>query len=214
MRKISILLLLMMGSFGFAQTYQFDFLTKYVSTNLQNKRSNEFVSYNNSDDFSYYLKLRKSDSDFTATLYDHERNLAHHFSVVESKVGNEIQFQFLYVNTSKLQNIIKHENYRYEFSEISADSPKIISLKIYASKRAKKPRVEKELTLKKANKNLIQLYRSDWLHWSDSTYDLSKIGNYIVAESIEKFNNNICQTNLKEYKNVDLKITIPKELKF
>lgn len=213
MRKISILFLVLFFSLGFAQTYEFDFLTKYSSENSKNKFTRDLVSYHNSDDFSYYLKLKKNDADFTATLYDHQRNLAHHFSVIESKVGHEIEFQFLYVNTSKLQNIIKHENYRYEFSEISASNPKIISLKIYPSKRAKKPKVENLITLKKANKNLIQLYRSDCLHWSDSTYEFSKIGNYIVTQSIEKFNNNICQTNLKEYKNVDLKIMIPKELK-
>ena len=214
MRKISVLFLVLLFNFTFAQTYQFDFLTKYESTGSQNKRSNEFVSYNNSDDFSYYLTLRKSNSDFTATLYDHNRNLAHHFSVKESKDRNEIQFQFLYSHTSKLQKIINPKNYRYEFSESSTDSAKIISVKVFGSKRAKKPRVAYELTLKSANKNLLQLFRSDALYWDDNKADLSKIGNYIVAKSTEKYNNTICQTNLKEYKNVDFQITIPQALKF
>ncbi len=83
MRKISILLV----SFVSAQTYNFDFLTKYVSTDIKTLNSKEFVTYNNSDDFSYYLKLRKTQGDFSATLYDHENNSAHNFSVEESKLN-------------------------------------------------------------------------------------------------------------------------------
>ena len=93
-KKISFLFLLLLFSFGFAQTYQFDFLTKYSSKDSQHQFAREFVTYNNSDDFSYYLHLKKSESDFTAKLYDHKSNLAQNFSVKESKVDGKIQFQF------------------------------------------------------------------------------------------------------------------------
>lgn len=213
MKKNSILFLLLFFSFGFAQTYEFDFLTKYISENSKNKFTRDLVSYHNSDDFSYYLKLKKSDADFTATLYDHQRNLAHNFSVLETKIGGEIQFQFLYINSSKLAKTSDDKNSRYEFSEISETSPKTISLKIYPSKRAKNPISENTITLEKANKNLIPVFRSEWFHLYGKNDNVSALGNYIVSESIEKYKNYTCAIKLKEYKNVDLTITLPQELK-
>lgn len=213
MKKISTLFLLLLFSLGFAQTYEFDFLTKYTTENSKNKFISDLVSYHNSDDFSYYLKLRKNDSDFSATLYDHQRNLAHNFSVLESKVGGEIQFQFLYINSSKLAKANDDKNYIYEFSEISANNPKIISLKIYSSKKAKNPLYESTIKLEKANKNLIPVFRSKWSHVYRKSNPFSELGNYIVSESLEKYKNFTCEIKLKEYKTVDLKITLPKELK-
>lgn len=213
MRKVSILFLLLFFSLGFAQTYEFDFLTKYTSENSKNKFTRDLVSYYNSDDFSYYLKLRKRDADLAATLYDHQRNLAHHFSVLESKVAGEIQFQFSYLNSSKLAKMNDNKNSRYEFSEISANNPKIISLKTYPSKRAKKPAYECTFTLEKANKNLMPVFRSEYFHLDGKNDKVSELGNYIVSESIEKYKNYTCEIKLKEYKNVDLTITLPKELK-
>lgn len=100
MRKISTLFLLVFFSLSFGQTYQFDFLTKYASTNSKNKTTHESVTYNNSDDFSYYLKLRKTEDNFNASLYDFDRSFAYNFSVKETKVNGEIRFEFTYLNTS------------------------------------------------------------------------------------------------------------------
>ena len=126
MRKIYILFLLFVFSLSFSQTYHFDFLTKYVSTNPKNKNVYESVSYNNTDDFSYFLQLRKNESYFRATLYDHQRNLAHYFSVVESLANGEIFFQFIYENSHRIKFSNNAKNYRYEFSEIPNDSLKIV----------------------------------------------------------------------------------------
>lgn len=211
MKKLSFLFLLLLFSFGIAQTYQFDFLTKYSSKDSQHELAREFVTYNNSDNFSYYLHLKKSDSDFTANLYDHKSNLAHNFDVRESTVDGKIQFQFTYVNTSRLQSG-GTKNYRYEFSEIS-DSPKTVLLKIYSSKKAKKPVAEKLMTLEKANKNLIPIYRSGWLHQYSDYENVFKVGDYIVSNSVEKFKKDTCESKLQEYKNVDLQIILPTKLK-
>lgn len=213
MTKIYILFLLMLFSFGFSQTYQFDFLTKYSSKDEKSQVVRETVSYNNTDDFSYYLKLRKGDSDFTATIYDHKRNLAHNFSVVESKQKGEIIFQFRYENSGKLASSSYARNYRYEFSEIPEESLKVVSLKIYTSKRAKKPASEKILTLKKADKNLIPLFRSEWLHLYSDYLNVQDLGNYIVSKAIEKYKVGTCESVLEEYKNVDFTIELPKKLK-
>lgn len=211
MRKIYILFSLSFFSFSFAQTYQFDFLTKYTTTNSKNKFTRDIVTYNNSDDFSYYLQLSKSETDFMAVLYDHERNLAHQFSVFESSGEGEVQFQFLYINSSKLAKLNHRKNYRYEFSEISSTSPKIILLKVFSSKRAKKPIYENELTLEKANKNLIPIYRSESLHQYHDDENGQKLGDYIISKAVEKYKSGTCQVTLKKYKNVDLQITRPKK---
>ena len=89
MKKISTLILITFFSFAFSQTYHFDFLTKYSSTNFKTKNIREIVSYNNSDDFSYYLRLNKTKEDFTASLYDHEKNVEHYFSVKETKINGD-----------------------------------------------------------------------------------------------------------------------------
>ena len=213
MKKISTLILITFFSFAFSQTYHFDFLTKYSSTNFKTKNIREIVSYNNSDDFSYYLRLNKTKEDFTASLYDHEKNVEHYFSVKETKINGEIRFQFTYINTAKLLTSTLMKNYRYEFSEIYANSPKVVSLKIYPSKRAKKPINEKEFTLQKANKNLIGLYRSEWLHEYSDDGELQKVGNYFVSKAIEKYKTVTCEVVLKEYKNVELQIVVPEKLK-
>ena len=212
MTKISFLFSFLFFSLSFSQTYQFDFLTKYSSTIVKTKSIGESVTYNNSDDFSYYLRLNKTKEDFTASLYDHKRNLEHYFSVIETKVNGEIRFQFKYINSAKLLTSTLMKNYRYEFSEISATDPKVVSLKIYPSKRAKKPINEKEFTLQKANKNLIPLYRSEWLREYSDDGELQKVGNYIVSKAIEKYKTVTCEVVLKEYKNVDLQLAVPAKL--
>ncbi|WP_373708597.1 hypothetical protein [Kaistella sp.] len=213
MTKISFLFSFLFFSLSFSQTYQFDFLTKYSSTIVKTKSIGESVTYNNSDDFSYYLRLNKTKEDFTASLYDHKRNLEHYFSVIETKVNGEIRFQFKYINSAKLLTSTLMKNYRYEFSEISANDPKVVSLKIYLSKRAKKPISEKEFTLQKANKNLIPLYRSEWLREYSDDGELKKVGNYIVSKAIENYKTVTCEVVLKEYKNVDLQLVVPEKLK-
>ena len=213
MTKISFLFSLLFFSLSFGQTYDFDFLTKYSSTNSKTKNIRESVNYNNSDDFSYYLRLNKTKEDFIAHLYDHKRNLEHNFSVKETKVNGEIRFQFTYINSARLLTSSSLKNYRYEFSEISADNPKVLKLKIYSSKRAKKPINEKEFTLEKANKNLIPLYRSEWLHRYGNDEELKNLGNYIVSKVVEKYKTVTCEVVLKEYKNVDLQIVVPEKLK-
>ena len=212
MTKISFLFSFLFFSLSFSQTYQFDFLTKYSSTIVKTKSIGESVTYNNSDDFSYYLRLNKTKEDFTASLYDHERNLEHYFSVIETKINGEIRFQFTYINSAKLLTSNLMKNYRYEFSEISATDPKVVSLKIYLSKRAKKPINEKEFTLQKANKNLIPLYRSEFLREYSDDGELQKVGNYIVSKAIEKYKTVTCEVVLKEYKNVDLQLVVPAKL--
>ena len=87
MRKIYTLFLLSFFSCAFSQTYQFDFLTKYSAENLTTKSIRESGTYNNTDDFSYYLKLKKTEDDFQASLYDYNKSLVHYFTVKETKVS-------------------------------------------------------------------------------------------------------------------------------
>lgn len=134
--------------------------------------------------------------------------------VNETKLNNEIRFRFTYLNSTRFQTSNSLKNYRYEFSEISENSPKVLSLKIFSSKKKKKPSSEKEFTLEKANKNLIPLYRSEWLHQYGNNEIVQNIGNYIVVKAVEKYKTFTCEIILKEYKNVDLQITLPKKLKF
>ena len=209
MTKIYVLFLLLLFSRSFSQTYEFDFLTKYSMENFENKSTYDLVSYHNSDDFSYVLSLNKRDSDFTASIYDSQRNLAHAFDVIESKVSGEIQFQFNYITSSKMGKIEAPKNYRYEFSEISPNKPKIIALKVYPSKRSNNPIAECTLTLTNANKNFMPLFGSEVCHISrNDNNPILNAGNYIVSKTVAKNKNYHYETKLTEYKNVSFKIVV------
>ena len=214
MKKNFYFLFLIISNFCFSQKYEFDLLSKYSSSDSKHKNIYETVSYNNTDDFSYHLKLNKTEQIFSAELSDYTRNLVHHFAVEESKEKGQIQFQFKYLNTSKVQVANKLKNYRYEFSDISTDSQKIVQLKIFSSKNSKNPMAEKIFNLEKANKNLIPIFSSNFLHFYADSTNVSNLGNYIVSKSVEKSKNNSCEIVLKDYKTVALEIILPDKLTY
>lgn len=214
MRKIYILFLLLPFSLGFSQTYQFDFVTNYTSTSSKNKLAYDNVNYFNSDDFSYSLKIINHENELQGILGDRTSNLAHHFKVLKSKLNNEIQFQFFYEYSTNLNAINYDKDYRFEFVEKPNIPGKEVVLKMYRTKKSKRPFLTQTLSLVTANKNLFPIYRLSVLHHFWSYNELIYPENYMVSKAIDKTGNQTCEINLKEYKNVDLQITLPKELKF
>ena len=214
MTKIYILFLLLFFSSSFSQTYQFDLVTNYTSSSSKYKLAYDNVNYFNSDDFSYYLKISNRENELKGILGDPKNNLVHHFKVIQSKLSNEIQFQFVYNYSSVINADNDEKDYRFELLENPTVSSKEVVLKIYRTKKAKKPFLTQTLTLITANKNLFPIYCIS-VHdhfWSYNEFIYP--GNYIVSKAIEKIGNQTCEINLKEYKNVDLQITLPKELNF
>lgn len=138
MKRNFYLLFILFSSFCFAQTYQFNFLTKYSATNDKNTFSRDCINYFNTEDFSYSLNLNKAEKYFVANLYDKSRNFIHRFSVVESKVNGEVQFQFKYEFSFKKNQGNSSNKFIYEFSTPSEKLPNEVTLKIFKNNKSKK----------------------------------------------------------------------------
>ena len=85
MKKLNLVAFSFVFVLSSAQTYSFDTVTKYVLNNAKKKGIKESVNYFNSDDFNYFLKVTRVPDYLSATLFDSKTDLAHHFTVKESK---------------------------------------------------------------------------------------------------------------------------------
>lgn len=210
MRKLYVFTLFFLFSLANSQTYSFDFLTKYVSQGKNQKSQSEIVNYFNSDNFNYYLRLMRGSGYFTAYLTDYELNIQYEFNVIENKKGNEIAFQFEYLNSNKLNlKPSLRKNFRYEWKKINNNEA---VLKIFKTKKAKKPVEEYQFTFKKSNKNLFPVFRMAAMHPLENEKNVNIDENFIVekAKNICNYPPCSCEFRLAEYKNVSLDLVIPK----
>ena len=213
MKKSILIACLLCTVYGAAQTYAFDFVTKYA-LNAKNDKRQESVVYFNSDDFSYNLRLQKSPGHFRAILTDEDEKTAHRFDVAESRIKGEIVFSFTYTDSFKLNGTVKIYS-RNEFSEIPGN-PKQVLMKVYHLKRAKKPSHEHLLTLQPANKNLFAMYSISRSHapFSLMNKSVDYPGNYIVVRDEITESKVKCELVLEEHRNVDLVLNLPEKLNF
>lgn len=212
MIKFYYIFFIAVSAFANSQSYNFDFLTKYNTHNSKNGADFDTVSYFNSDDFSYYLKLSKSEKKFSAFLTDEKKKLVHCFKVLESNVKGEVQFQFSYEYSRNYIPENSSENYHFQFSPVSETAPKEVILKVFKSKKSKKPIFEQNLTLLPANKNLFAMYKKSILRYLHTSEENSFQGNYMVKKVVEKHKDFTCEINLEEYKNIDLELKLPEKL--
>jgi len=215
MRKFYFLAFIFAFVLSSAQTYSFDTVTKYVLNNAKKKGIKESVNYFNSDDFNYFLKVTRVPDYLSATLFDSKTDLAHHFTVKESKSNGNIFFAFEYDYSYKLntKHLINQKKY-ITFGEISESYPKQVSMQIFSSKKAKKPIAKHILTLQPASKNMFPMFalsRSvNYMLPSDA--DLP--GNYMVVRDDITEKKVSCEFVLEDHNDVKLKITLPKTLNF
>lgn len=214
MKKLSVFTVFFISLLTYSQTYSFDFLTKYALENADQKYNTESINYFNSDDFSYFLKVTKVPDQFTATLYDTTANMAHRFTVKESRAKGEVFFSFDYEYSYPLKSSrFNDQNYHITFGEISESSPKKVSMKVFRTKNAKKPLSEHLLTLQPANKNLFPIYRVSRTSLFGFMSGVNFPGEYIVVKDSTSEGKVSCEFILKEHKNVELTVTLPQKLK-
>ncbi len=213
MKKVSFLFFLILFTAAFAQkSYEFDFAVKYSVKNESDGEISESVSYFNSDNPNYYLKLFSvGNGMMKCRLYDRLTGKVHQFKVTETKQGKEIISSFEYIFTVRnFVNIKPPKNTRFEFSELNSNRTK---LSIFTRKNQKKPEHTYDLTLKPANKDLFFLSRMVFMHPYNFTDALNFPGNYIVEKAVYRKGKVECKFELKEYKNVYLEIRLPEKLK-
>lgn len=215
MKKIYAFTIFFSFALANSQTYSFDTVTKYVLNTAKKKGIKESVNYFNSDNFNYFLKVIRVPEYLSATLFDSKTDLAHRFTVKESKSKENIFFAFEYDYSYRLNT--KHliiQNQYITFGEISETSPKQVSMQIFSSKKAKKPVAKHILTLQPTSKNMFPMFAlSRSVH-----YTLTNItnlpGNYMVVRDDITERKVSCEFLLEDHNDVELKLTLPKSLKF
>lgn len=170
-----IIFLLSLFSFGVnSQKYFFDILTIYkLKSNIS---SGKAISYVNSNDDTYILRLKKTDYYFEANLFDFKTHKNHKFTVIETYEKNEIIFNFKYVNTFNLNNdnTKRFKNYVFEFQTIEVrDSIKTVKLNVFKNSKKRKPIIKYELEIKNTGKNLFHAFRTSCLHPFESFMQLN-----------------------------------------
>ncbi|WP_304344746.1 hypothetical protein [Chryseobacterium koreense] len=138
----------------------------------------------------------------------------HKFDVIEGQKDGEIEFSFNYTGTRKLWgHPVNLKKVRIHYEEMAPDS---VKLKFFKNESTAKPEREYNLKLKKANKNLFPIARILMMHPYEAATAVDFGRNIIVEKAsnicIEKLCN--CDITLAEYKNVELDLQLPKELKF
>jgi hypothetical protein len=212
MKKFYLFSSILLSTIAFSQTYHFDILTKYSIQNTAKKEILESTNYFNTDDFSYHLRITRSPEAFTGTILDITRKIAHRFSITETKVNGDYRFQFKYENSFSYDTN-SFKNLRIELSGPPDISSKKFNLKIFPRQRAKKYTVEHQLTLIPANKNLFPMYRVSMMHPYEKMNEVNIPGNYMVSKDVMKRGDITCEFILKEFKNVDFDLVVPKTLK-
>ena len=215
MRKFYFLAFTFAFVLSSAQTYSFDTVTKYVLNNAKKKGIKESVNYFNSDDFNYFLKVTRSPEFLSATLFDTKTDLAHRFTVTESKSQGHVFFAFEYDYSYKqnTKHIVSQKQY-ITFGEISESSPKQVSMQIFSSKKAKKPIAKHVPTLQPASKNMFPMFALSRSANYMLTTDADLPGNYMVVRDDITEKKVSCEFVLEDHNDVKLKITLPKTLKF
>lgn len=185
-----------------AQKFEFDLLTKYQSK--MKDYIHESVIYSNSKNEKYFLYVDGNPESKNAMLYDFANMISHNFKVKESKIKNEIFFEFEYLNSKNINLKNKFGEFELKYKSIGNDSlKKEIKIDIYD--KTKKLRESYVLRVKKSKTNLFPLFRFSCLHPLEFNQNINLPENIIVENAIG--------TTLSG-KTIEHKLLYNKELKF
>jgi hypothetical protein len=210
MKKIFCLILIILFNLNIqAQKYEFDLLTKYTSKMVNYEH--ESLAYSNTKDQNYILYINGNSLTKNATLYDLGKMTLHNFSVSESKIENEIFFEFEYKKTLPINQKTNYNNYKLEAKTINNDSlNKEIKIDIFKKSNVKKPEITLVLKVKKINNNLFPLFRFSCLHPFEFNQNLNLSEN-LKVESAKEINlsGQLIEHRLVSEKEVKFEIEIP-----
>lgn len=195
-----------------AQKYSFNTLTKYSSK--YDKINREQIVYSNSKNDSYFLGLIKNQYSFAANLYDYENLKIHRFTVIESKIKNEIFYKFKYEKTNELFYFKKkyYSKYVFAFQTLNLnDSIRKVKLNVYKNSKKKKSLIEYELEIKNYSDNLFPAFRISCVHPYEGLDKLNIFENGVVMKATgETFSGHEIKFKLEELKRINFELDIPK----
>ncbi len=197
-----------------AQMYEFNTLTKYLTTFQQDKT--ERIIYTNSDDDTYSLRVIKYACSFKAVLIDYQNLKIHNFEVIEINTTDEITWGFAYENTMKIEKYSKDNfsKHIFDFKTMeSNDSIKKIRLSVYRNSKKRKLWMVLDLELKEHKLNLFPAFRINCIHPYEFATKLNIFENYIVLNAKGNSLYGSCiEHKLLEYKAVKFELTLPNNL--
>lgn len=208
MKKIFfVVLYLAVNATVHSQKFEFDLLTKYVISAKNHQR--ETAVYSNSTNKFYYLYLNFDSK--TAGLYDLKTNILYKFEVLQSKVNQDVFFEFKYLNSKKTTSNGHFANFESEYTIVKKDSIfSEIKLDIYRNSKRKKPQYSLLLKAKKSKTNLFAIFRVNCLHPIEFNSKIDIPENIIIesGESIHGSGNKI-NYKLAIVKDVKFELEIP-----
>ncbi len=164
MKPFLLLLILLIFSNGFAQTYQFNLLTDYVTSGTALKGFYQYhnITYSNTENNDYYLVINIEGDARSAYLQDHKNNKRHYLKCTENIASSETFYAFEYINSST-GKVLKPRP-AYLISPISRDSTtQVFRISVYEDERKKrdgKPEREQEITVDTSGKDSFGLYEN------------------------------------------------------
>lgn len=199
MKKLFITLFLIIFNFSFSQNYHFDLAVKYRVENSKTKNLISGITYFNTKNWTYYLKIIKYEERVIAVVFDYERNIEIAFDCEElsnKQIGN-----FKYNNTYSFSN--QEINRKYSINRINDSNANI---KLFFTKKIKKPYCELNLVFSSSNINLFPVFKFQMIDHPEMFSDLEFNENIAVIEA--NIGKNL-HYKLLEKKDINLDISAP-----
>lgn len=207
MKKIALIIILLIPLLGKAQAYNFNLLTRYVSTNGFYK---ENIVYSNKANDSYFLRLYLHNSKYKAILIDLYRLKQHFFKVTESyNDKNEIFFKFDYLNTNSITMRKDAHIFNFKFDVKKIDSTfKIVEMKTL--KHKKKIISKATLKIKTYPYNMFSLFRFSNLHPYEYNPKMKYDGTGLIESYVGIYKKDTISIKLDFYEELDFELKVEK----
>lgn len=204
MKSLFVIISLCTTLMNFAQTFEFDLLTRYKLSS--DTFSTDKVVYSNRNNPSYFLQVWKHDTTYKAKLINMESLEVHTYNVTTSGEDNDLMFSFEHVCSEKIK--YNKEFYSYNFEIDSLQTPTKIS--VVKGRRKKKTGMYLNVNVEESHYNLFPLFRVSCFHPFEIRKDLKLNGNYLVRSAEGKnFQGNKCKCELVDFKEIKLVLNVP-----
>lgn len=205
MKRLIVAFFFILPFFAQAQIFHFNILTKYKTT--FDGKTRESIVYSNSKNDTYFLMLY---NDSEARLYDAKHMKVYNYEVLETKLNNEVFFDFKYKNSRRLNsNKSRFSNYEYEFKTSTKDTLKPqITITVFEDSKRKNSVLKLNCIAVKKAENLFHLFKFSCLH----PFEFENVipnGNYLVESATGLTSDNKrTEYKLMELKEVNFKLEI------
>ncbi|CAM3872108.1 hypothetical protein FLBR109950_05965 [Flavobacterium branchiophilum] len=165
-----------------AQKYQFDTFLKYAIIDKEAKQ--EFVSYSNTANDTYFFRIYRMDYSLIGKLFDYKTKKVHSFNIKDSIGTNgTTSLFFKYLNTMDLEDNRFKNDKKHEFTyQVQEETDSIVQVKMMILKK-KKHIDTYDFSIKKVAENLIPSFDMCCMHGYEQMGVLQHIKHGIVTKA-------------------------------